>query len=200
MEPGTLHTHRGPRRSKLSDPVLVVIACAAVLALVVALVIGGVRDVPLTDVVEDPAATTGTSPLTGALSNLGVLVGCTGAAVALFSAALLSRTGGDRMVVRFLLLGGLLAAYLTIDDLYLIHDELVVGTPLPQPAFLGLLVLAFAWYLVTFRHTVATTEWPLLLLAGVLFGGSLGIDFLSDLGKYLDAWRRAPVSCSSRTR
>lgn len=165
----------------------------ALLAVVVALVVSLLRDVPLIQAVDDPAVTTDSHPLTGVLSALGILAWCTAAAVTLLTAYVLHRSGGDRTTQRFLLWGGVITTYLGIDDRFLIHDYMLTPTPVPQPAFLGLVVLAVAWYVRAFRQLIATTAWHALALAGVLFALSLGVDFVDDLGKYLDAWEASDV-------
>lgn len=189
MTQASAPNHARPRRGRRA---VLPVAAAALLTPLVVLAVSLTRGVPLEHAVEDPAATTGRSPLLGVLSNLGAVTWCAGAGCALLAAHVLVRAGDDRRLARFLLLGGLITAYLAVDDLFLIHDDLVVATPIPQPLFLAALGGTCVWFLVAFRDVLRRTPWPLVLLAATLFAASLGIDFVSDLGKYLDAWEIPP--------
>ena len=182
------------RRTSSPDHVLGTVAGAAVLVLVLVVAVCAVADVPLDHAVDDPSATTGAHPLTGVLSNLGVLLWWTGATAALLTSFVLRRAHREATLSRYLLIGGLLTGYLALDDLFLIHDSWITPTPLPQPLFLGVLVLGFAWYLVSYRLVLGSTEWRLVAVAGFLFGASLAVDVVSDLGLYLQAWEATPAT------
>lgn len=144
----------------------------------------------LEELVNDPMASAGGHPLTGILSHVGVLAWWAGAAICLFAWFLVRHRGEEREMTRFLLWGGVITAYLAIDDLFMLHEDLIRRhTPLPQPLAIGLLALVVAMYLWHFRRSVVASEWLLLAAAVVAFGASLGIDFLSDLGEYLGAWQ-----------
>jgi hypothetical protein len=179
------HSSHTPLRS---DRGLLAVAAVAIVMIVVAGLIALALDVPLDHVTEDPSATTESNPLTGVLSDVGVLVWWTGAVVAFFAALVLRRRDDNAVFARYLMASAALTTYLTIDDLFLIHDELIPATPLPQPIFLGLLVAGAVWFLVTFKSEILTTDWRLILIAGFLFGGSLAFDLVSDVGYYLDSW------------
>ena len=56
------------------------------------------------------------------------------------------------------------------------------------PVFLAVLVAVFAWCLYAHRALVRRTDPLLVTIAVLMFGTSLAVDFVSDLGHYLDAW------------
>ena len=113
----------------------------------------------------------------GAVSNLGVLLWASGAAICLFAAAVaLTHWQRTREVV-FLTSAGLLTGFLTIDDLFLVHENVLPAFGVSQPvtygayALLGLLYLAVSWREIL-RHNVF-----LLAAAVVLLGISAIIDW-----------------------
>ena len=131
---------------------------------------------PVLPLFNDPASHSGTHPFVGALSNMGVLFWCTSASIWLFTAALL-RGRGDRPVYRFALASGLLSAYLGLDDLYLLHDELLpeyVG--IPQDANVTIIGLTTITYFVVFRPFVLRADAVALLAAAALLGASVLMD------------------------
>ena len=84
---------------------------------------------------------------------------------------------------------GLINVYLTFDDLFLLHEQVInKATPLPQPGVLAITALVIGLFLYRYRSFVRTSAWPVLLTAGVMFAASLAIDFVSDLGNYRGAW------------
>lgn len=102
---------------------------AVLVAIAAADLLGGYPILPL---FNDPATHSGTHPLVGALSNLGVLLWWTSASIWLFTAALLRGREDRRFACQFALVSGMLTAYLGLDDLYLLHDELLpdyLGAP-----------------------------------------------------------------------
>jgi hypothetical protein len=180
---------RALRDALPSRPVILLVGAAASLVILVALAAGPVLDVAFSDLADDPMSITGGHPLTGALSHLGVLVWWTGATAALFGGGILWRMGREGTASRFLLGAGLITVYLAIDDLFMLHEGLLREyTPLPQPVILGLMVLVIGLFLGLSRTFIRTTHWALLIFAGVLMFGSLGIDFISDFGESTGRW------------
>jgi hypothetical protein len=129
---------------------------------------------------RDPAATLGGNPAVGVLTYAGVLVAWGAAAGSALVASLLARARGWREVSA-LLTGALGLGYLALDDLFQVHEELVprlLGIPqeVVLVAYAGL-AAAFVWW---FRHVWARHEWPLLALAMLLLGASVGLDQSGD--------------------
>ena len=124
----------------------------------------------------DMASTLEANPLTGFVSNLGVLLWGASATACLF-AAFVVRGRGDARAFRFLLVSSVLSAYLTLDDLFLIHDDLAgryLG--LPEKAVFAILGVAVAAYFVAFRQDIVRTGPTMLLLALGLFALSVALD------------------------
>lgn len=101
--------------------------------------------------------------------------------IAVFTAAVLRVGSKDRAGAGFLLAGGLFSLVLMLDDFFLMHEWLVprfLGLP-EEVAFLvyGALGVVF---LVVFRRAILAAEPGLLLLAGVLFAVSIGLDQLES--------------------
>lgn len=182
-DPGTARP--GPVRA---DRTVQLVAVGAVLAIGAAYLVSVARGVPLSHAVEDPSVTLEGNPYTGIMSALGIGGWWTAATVALFAGFMVRRLGGDVRTSHFLLLGGVLSIYLAADDRFMFHDHALTSTPVPQPAVMLLMVLLIALYFWSFREVVKRTEWSLLGVAGAMFLASLGLDFVDDLGKYLDAW------------
>ncbi|MCZ7561018.1 MAG: hypothetical protein M5U30_13930 [Burkholderiaceae bacterium] len=151
----------------------------ATTTLLVAVAVVAATDIDAASITMDTTAYLGEHPLTGALSNLGILLWCAAASISLLAALLTARAGNpDR--ARFLLASSLLTFYLLFDDLFLIHEDLAWR-------YLGIgqktvLVALGAWvgtWLLAFRREILTTNWGALALAIVF----LSISVLTDLGQ-----------------
>ena len=86
--------------------------------------------VRMPNMTRDVTAIANIHPLSGVLSNLGVLLWCTAAAVCGFASFFL-RHAQPRSPSRFLLSSSLLSVYLMLDDLFQLHENLL-------PRYLGL--------------------------------------------------------------
>jgi hypothetical protein len=127
----------------------------------------------------DPTATARLHPLTGIISNLGVLLWCAAASICAFAAMALRQDQQDSR--RFLLSSAMLTAYLMLDDLFLFHEHLA-------PRYLGLnerfvyaaLGIAVGLYLITFMRVILRTNFIHLLLAVGFLGGSVVLDTILE--------------------
>lgn len=132
--------------------------------------------VEIPELTRDPTAVAGVGPLTGGLSSIGVLLWAASAAIWLFSAWLL-RERGSPADARFALGTGLFTAYLVLDDLFLLHEELAPRhLGIDEDVFVGLLVVLASVYLILFRRRVFRRDALLLHFAFALFAGSLFLD------------------------
>jgi hypothetical protein len=168
---------RGQRRSLFWVALLVYLPAVLLIAFVSA--VAGWKNIPFTVVSSDPA-TTGRLPFyAGILSNIGVLAWCGGAAVALFSAVLLRRTGGDGRLSAFLFASGFFGAVLLVDDLFLVH-EIVFPYYLGLPQQLPIVAygVSAVLYLAVFARTIAGTDFLILLTALAALGVSVLVDQL----------------------
>lgn len=164
---------------------------AAFLALVLLVVAG--RGIDPATVMRDFAATAKVHPLTGLMSAMGVLLWCAAAAVCTF-AAVACQERADRQGAAFFASAALLSAYLTIDDMFMIHDYLAptylhirskavtLGIALTTVAF----VIVWARFLLKSRVTM-------FALAAVLLASSLLVDEVIEplVSAYIGPWRIA---------
>ncbi|MGH7550626.1 MAG: hypothetical protein ACREK3_07710 [Gemmatimonadota bacterium] len=144
--------------------------------------------VPLAFFSRDPAMTMGGHPLTGIQSNLGVLVWWGAAIVCVFSYVVLKFRRDDGDLAAFLLWSGLITMWLTLDDLFLFHDELAyryLGLR-DKPIYLGY-GLVYLWYVVRFRRVILRSETALLLLTYLFLGSSMVVDVLHT--RWDSPWR-----------
>ena len=156
-------------------------------ALLAALAIASIyKPIPIGVLTRDPAAVANVHPFTGVLSNLGVLLWCSSAAICLFSGVVLHHTQRTKGCW-FLICSALLTLCLLFDDLFLFHEFLA-------RRYLGLsekVVYVFlggvtAAYLLTFRRVILQSEYTVLCLSLVFFGISVAVDVLSPA--WLGAW------------
>lgn len=170
----------------MSNRSLAILATVAVLALVAVAAVRLLLDVPIPLMTRDPLVLAGAHPLTGILSQLGVLGWCAAATIGLFAAGLPS-VGSAAL---FLRCTGLLSAGLALDDFFQIHDyilPIMLGVP-EKLAHLAI-ILAVASWLTCFRTSIAATRWPILVIALALLAGSMGFDLvLEPLLRGLGDW------------
>jgi hypothetical protein len=149
------------------------------LVLVAIAAFSAIQQVPVSDITRDPTAIANVHPLTGFLSNLGILLWCATASICLFASAVVSGNG-ERRTRSFLFFAFVLSAYLLLDDLFLIHESLAhryLGVGEKTVILLsGLSLLAF---LFVFRTEILSTNYMMLLIALVMFASSVIVDYFS---------------------
>jgi hypothetical protein len=135
------------------------------------------RQIPVLMLVDDIAAFTEMPFYTGIVSNAGVLVWTTTAAVCWFIYAFGRITEQKKEIQWFILGSALITSYLGLDDLLMLHDSVLIYyfnvSELISYGLYGSLVTA---YLISFRHTIAETDYLLLVLALGLFAVSILVD------------------------
>ncbi len=136
-------------------------------------------DSPITIFTRDPTTTLRAHPLTGALSHLGVLMWWAAAAICLFSWAILHHTQNNRTLFSFFLWSGALTSVLTLDDLFLFHEDLAYRyLRLDERIILLGYASVAIWWCIRFRRIILDSAYPLLFLAIGFFGLSIGIDLV----------------------
>jgi hypothetical protein len=155
--------------------------CGAILGFVVFLVL--TTDYPFSYFSRDPAIQAGESAALGFLSYIGVLITWGGSAVAVFAGLMVAWAKGWR-VAWPLLLAGIGAAYLALDDLLLFHDDLYpsrlgLDEDVVESVY-GVVALAFLWW---YRDFFRRNEWPVLALAGAALAGSVLVDITNTVGE-----------------
>lgn len=166
-------------------PALAVLAFVAVQPLVSA-------DQAFRDVYLATLNTDGTEfpPLLGVVSNVGIVLWCSAAAVALFAGLLLIQAGGavDARVVYLLSLAAI-SGLLMADDLFMLHEYVwpaLLGVP-ETVAFLAYGIILAA-VIVTFRGLVLATCPALLMLALLAFGVGLAADVAPGFDGPVQRW------------
>jgi hypothetical protein len=128
---------------------------------------------------RDPAAHVGAPAYVGAISHIGIIMWAAAAAICLFSAWTIwrwaERTGQhaerDREDVRFLGWSGLGTLYLALDDVMLLHEDIIIRlTGLSEEIILVTYIAVFALYLVRFRRAILRAEYALFLIALCFLG------------------------------
>lgn len=136
-----------------------------------------IADIPMRLFFIDPVAEFNAPMYIGLISNLGVLLWGAAASVCLFGGWLCLQSEGHREKGWFLTCAGLISAMLMLDDLYLLHEEVIEDHLfIPQEfVFLayGVMVLCL---LVRFRKLILSTDYLLLLLAFVFLATSIAVD------------------------
>jgi len=144
----------------------------ALLALAVGLLLGAawLREVPLMQMLDDPASYHDYSPLTGLVSYGGIWLMSSAATVCGFAALVGGRP-------RRLLVGvAALSAYFALDDLLMLHEAVWPRLGIPEEVVMaGIAAALLAILLRTRAHAAAAHPWG-LYLALALMAGSIVID------------------------
>lgn len=151
----------------------------SILLLIVMTALSVSLDIPFQRFVRDPADLAQIHPLSGVLSNIGVLVWCSTAAVCMFAFALLRTRSGRSPLGMFLLCSGFLTLMLLADDLFQVHETLFpIYLKIPESVTFGLYGLVTLFIVIRFFTPIMSTNYRLLLLAFALFGVSILVDML----------------------
>ena len=147
--------------------------------------------IPVSNLTRDMAAIANVHPLTGVVSNVGILLWCAAAAICLFSSSLLRQQGAHREA-GFLLWAGLMTTGLLVDDFFMFHEYLApVHFHLNEKVVHASYFCVTALYLWRHRRLILETDFRLLAAALVLFAGSTLIDVVDGQGW----WRLAEDGC-----
>ena len=147
--------------------------------------------IPIETFTRDPTTVAGIHPLTGLLSNIGVITWCATATICFFSSAVLRLRRQSGEYVSFLAGSGLLTALLLFDDFFLLHDYILpIHFGVSEKAFLLVYAVLMIVGLVRFREAILKTEYVVLLIGLGFLGASLIIDALqSNIGSLIGSGR-----------
>ena len=112
----------------------------------------------------------------GAISTLGVMLWTMCAGICLFAAGLLWITALSPSLARFALYAGLLSGWLALDDVFLIHENVLPAFGIPQNAVLAAYALLGLAYTAMVLRARPLGQNLIYLVAGGFFVVSLGID------------------------
>jgi hypothetical protein len=146
-------------------------------------VVGVLSQVRVEVMTRDVTAIAKIHPLSGILSNLGILLWCASASICAFAAMTL-RDVEPRDTFWFLLSSALLSAYLLFDDFFLFHEHLAPRyLGLGEEVVLAALGIAVSAYLIAFRRMIRRTNFGVLLVALGFLSTSVALDTI--LGPWL---------------
>lgn len=134
---------------------------------------------------RDVASIAQVHPLVGALSNVGMILWASAAAICVFSAGVV-RGGEGHGEAWFLFSSGGISFVVLLDDMFLIHEDLAgryLG--MGQVQILGAYGTIILAYLIVFRQRILGTSYPLLLLSILFFVVSVALD---QVGFHLGNW------------
>jgi hypothetical protein len=141
--------------------------------------LGRALGMPIRVLVRDPAAVSGTSAAVGFLSNLGIVLWASAAAIALFSAVLLGRSRHPSDYARLLVAIGALTLVMMLDDLYMLHERILprlTGIEMDISAYAyAAAIAAIAW---RWRAVILRPGWVLGIVAVLWLAVSAGIDLM----------------------
>ncbi|WP_394749314.1 hypothetical protein [Spongiimicrobium salis] len=157
------------------------------IVLLIGLVIFSVKaDVHFGDLTRDPSAITASSPYYGVLSNLGAIVWSFSVAICLLTYVILKTSSTSSKVERlFVLYGGMLGLLLLLDDMFLLHEEVVPRVlGIDEKVVYAAYILNILGYLISFRKIILkSTNYVFLGLFLGFLGLSVGIDMLPEFSE-----------------
>lgn len=137
---------------------------------------------------EDPAQIMGAPFYVGILSNVGVLLWCSCAAICYFASRALAKAAADREWRLYFFAAGIVTTILLVDDFFQVHEQILRNyLHVPEKAIFGSYVIMMVWLMAKFWKTIMKTDFLLLLLAYGLFALSLIFDLMphGPSGHYL---------------
>ncbi|HEY9623612.1 MAG TPA: hypothetical protein V6C78_24860 [Crinalium sp.] len=174
-----------PSSSATFSPVKVVLS---LYGLLFTIFLGAVlqHHAPLRHLTRDPLAIVDKPFYFGAISQLGILVWCVGAASCLFGYIILKQLNPrEKEFPRFFLWAGLLTATLMLDDLFMGHEMIFPRyLHISEKIIYVFYAIAFSLFLISFRKTILKTNFWILALVFVFFGMSI-ISDAAELGRHI---------------
>lgn len=113
----------------------------------------------------------------GAVSSLGVLIMMSAAAICLF-AALLSLSRQNNTAARMLAMAGLFTAWIALDDLFLVHENVLPAFGIPELVTYGMFAAYGLVYVALFWREILRHNFILFGIAGCFLATSVLIDFV----------------------
>ena len=166
---------------KIIPPFLLIVYVFLLALLTLIAIISEKYNIPFAYFTSDPTAVLDGHPLVGAISNIGILFWCSTAAVCLFVSTI-HRKKGNAIIAKFLLYSSSLTSVLLIDDLFMLHEDLLpIYLHIPQTLIYAAYLSIILIYFIKFSSMILQTEFILLFIACAFLGLSVGVDiFLSD--------------------
>lgn len=168
-------------------PVFVVCLGFAAFALVCTYALGTAFGRPVSDLTRDPTAVMGTGFYVGILSNFGLMLWASAAAICIFGAALLR--GRDGGAASFLFFGGAVSVMLALDDAWLLHEHVLPRLFIPEIVVYLALLAAVGGYILYFLPRILLTDYALLATSAFFLGVMLFLDLIlpmTDLATFFE--------------
>ncbi len=149
----------------------------SVLAVIFISYISNITGTNITKLTRDPAAIKNFPFYYGLLSYLGVLLWSAATTVCFFTAYLIKQNLLFNKVFKFFFVSGLVTLLLTLDDLFMFHEEFLpdyIG--IPQTGVYIIYLFIFALYLLINFKYIISTNYIILLFAFLFLGLSAGAD------------------------
>jgi len=154
---------------------------AAFLIIALVVILDRISEINASLLLCDPTARLGGEFYVGMVSNIGILIWCSTAAICLFSWGVVRRDKSEGEWGRFFVFAGILTAILALDDLFLFHDEIVPDFLFPKGSLIhinekvvfALYGIIALWFLISSRDTIRKTNHRLLVLAITFFALSI---------------------------
>ncbi len=142
-------------------------------------IVSEVYDIPMRLIIEDPLSTFGVNPLTGIVSNLGVLLWCATASILFFTFFLVIGSADNKKTM-FLLYCAILTTILLFDDLFMFHEHILKSIGIEESVMYGVYMLLFGILFVAFFRILKNSTFNyLILITFISFGSSVIIDFFT---------------------
>jgi len=159
-------------------PTMFVVYISTVTVLCVLVIISLQTGIRISYFTSDPATVMRAPSYIGVLSNIGILLWCSSAAICLFIFAILQKSN-DKELSSFFLVSGLITSILLLDDLFLLHETIYpVYLHIPEKVVITGYGIMTLLYLMKFKREILKTEFLLLFFAFVFFGASAVMDIL----------------------
>ena len=168
---------------------LLITGIPAILILIGIALAGTILDINFGLLTRDIAAIAKINPLSGILSNFGIILWCSTATVCFFAAIAIRNTELNDWFW-FLFFSGLLSAYLLFDDFFQFH-EILAGNYVGIREIYTYMMLGIAvlFYLFKFRRNILRTRFSFLLMSFVFLALSVATDvFQSPLMLRVGHW------------
>ena len=134
--------------------------------------------VPIEHFTADPAKIYEAHPLTGFLSNIGVLIWAFIASVCLFSYVVIIHHEKNTPS-NYLLFAGLLTFFLCLDDLFMLHEGIFPWhLRIPQTVVYIIYLILFGSFFLYYLKHILKGEYIILLIALLFLGASVVGDFV----------------------
>lgn len=139
-------------------------------------VAGNLLNIPIEHFSADLAAIYGAHPFEGILSNIGILLWCTTAAICIFSFII---SNSRSRATYFLLWSGIITTILLIDDLFQLHEAILPWYfKISESAVYGGYILLITGYLIWFWREIIQTDYNYLAIACIFLGFSVAGDMV----------------------